>query len=106
MDDFIAFGPILIAAGLCAVANMMCCYCGVRRFRTLEQRLQSLERVQVDTSHSEQQQQPSTVYPPLSYVQPTLYTYAQQPSAPMYYSQDPQAIQTVRTQVQGTYQYS
>ena len=109
MDDFIAFGPILAVAGLCAVGNIVYCYCGIRRLRSLEYRLYTLEQIQVTTGQQEQGQQPSTVYPPVSYVQPNLYTYAQpqqQPSAPMYYSQDPQAIQTARTQIQGTYQYS
>lgn len=96
MDGWDFFIPSI---GLFIGLNMITCCLGFRRMRLLERRVWVLENTSTNTQSSSQQTQVSTT-PAYTYVQPPVYSYYQQPTAPaaaQYYSQDPTVIPTART---------
>jgi hypothetical protein len=96
MDGWDFFIPSL---GLFIGLNLITSCLGIRRMRLLERRIFALENApaaQAVSSSATTQPTQSTSY---TYVQPPVYTYYQQPSAPVaapYYSQDPQVIPSSR----------
>ena len=105
MADEIFFGPSIAIVGTIVALNSIYCCLGVRRIRRIEQRIHSLEERQPSiptaaaataTATAIDIQPQQMMYPPTTYAAPnpsyTYYQQQQQPTAPRYYSQDPQTL--------------
>jgi hypothetical protein len=103
MADEFFYGPSIAIVGTLVILNCMYCCLGVRRIRSIEQRIHVLEerQVSIPTATATATDTPSQqmVYPyarPTTYAAPnpnySYYQQQQQPTAPTYYPQDPQIV--------------
>jgi len=93
-DSF--YGPsFAILASLLCLQVFQCAF-GFRRVRSLERRVWTLENTRQSSTSDQTVATATTVttQPTYTYVQPPVYSYYQQPTAPSatYYSQDPQIV--------------